>query len=211
MRGPRAEKISLHDFLVWEERQADRYEWIAGTVVQLPGVPDEHAAIQANVTTLLQTTLGSDGPCFVRGSGRKLVPRDATARNLGSFYADIFVSCRQADRTGAAAHYPTLVIEILSRHIGEEFTDKRRAYLALADLQDYLIIDSRKKCVNRFSWIDSENASRRLVSCEYLRGPVFLPSLASSLTFEQIYAGTTIPSIADRISSDEHEIDSLTD
>jgi Uma2 family endonuclease len=41
MNQPRPENISLAEFLVWEQQQADRYEWIDGTIVRCAGGSDE--------------------------------------------------------------------------------------------------------------------------------------------------------------------------
>ena len=79
MNQPLPENISLADFLTWERAQSDRYEWIDGTVVRCAGGTDEHAAISSNLNAAFHAAVGS-GPCFVRGSDRKLVPRDASGR-----------------------------------------------------------------------------------------------------------------------------------
>ncbi len=64
---------------------------------------------------------------------------------LGSFYADLFVSCFPDDRKGNAAHFPTLVIEILFEHENGEFTKKRDAYMGSAQIREYVIIDSTRR------------------------------------------------------------------
>jgi hypothetical protein len=62
MDQPLPESISLSDFLEWEARQSDRYEWVDGVVIPVSGVSDEHAAISANLTAIIRPTLGADGP-----------------------------------------------------------------------------------------------------------------------------------------------------
>jgi Uma2 family endonuclease len=153
MNQPQPENISLEAFLAWEQQQADRYEWIDGTILRCAGGSDEHAAIAANLIAAFHTAAGN-GPCFVRGSDRKLVPRDAHGRDLGSFYADLFISCAPEDRRGGAAHFPTIVVEILSQHGGSEFTRKKEAYLRSARLTDYYIVDSTRRYVFRYSRSD---------------------------------------------------------
>ncbi len=193
MNQPHPEAISLGDFLAWEKQQADRYEWIEGEVVRCAGGTFEHATIISNLNALLHGAAGG-GPCFVQGSDRKLVPRDRDGHDLGSFYADLFVSCASEDRSGDAAHFPTLVIEVISPHVGQEFTRKREAYLGSAQLREYLIIDSTRQYAIRYSWPPSVE-SRRLITAEYRQGQLPMATLGLAITFEQIYAGTTVPRI----------------
>lgn len=173
-------------------------------VVRCAGGTDEHAAISSNLNAAFHASVGS-GPCFVRGSDRKLVPRDIRGRDLGSFYADLFVSCEPADRRGDAAHFPTIVIEVLSSHVGAEFTRKKDAYLGSARLTDYYVIDSTRRYVARYFWAPEVEERGRLFIAEYRRGPLPVPALGLELTFEQIYAGTSVPSIIHPIRPDDQE------
>jgi Uma2 family endonuclease len=197
MDQPLPSAISLSEFLDWESRQAEHYEWVDGLVVPIAGVSDDHAAISANLTALIRPTLGADGPCFLRGSDRKLVPHNDRGAALGSFYADLFVSCFPDDRKGNAAHFPTLVIEILSEHENAEFTKKRDAYMGSAKIHEYIIVDSTRQYAIRYEWRQSDF----LVS-EYYRGPVPLNSLNIVLEFSDIYAGTTVPFVIHPIKAD---------
>ena len=207
MNQPLPENISLADFLTWEQQQSDRYEWIDGSVVRCAGGTYEHATIISNLNALFHTVT-SGTPCFVQGSDRKLVPRDTGGNDLGSFYADLFVSCAPEDRRDDAAHLPTLVVEVLSPHIGAEFTRKKEAYLASARLTDYLIVDSTRRYVFRYAWLSLPTGARRLVTAEYRRGPVTASLFGLAITFDQIYAGTNVPAILHPVRSDDEEEDS---
>ena len=198
MDQPFPEHISLSDFLAWEQTQQSRYEWVDGTVIQLGGVSDEHAAISANLTAIIRPAL-ADGPCFVRGTDRKLVPKDAHGNCLGSFYSDLFVSCSPHDRKGPAAHFPILVIEILSDHGGGEFTKKRDAYMASARIKDYAIIDSTRQYAICYSWTQD----RRFAVREYYHGPLVLSSLDMAVAFSDIYAGTGVPFVLHPVHGDD--------
>jgi Uma2 family endonuclease len=203
MNRAQPENISLAEFLTWEQQQQDRYEWIDGTITRCAGGSFEHATIISNLNAAFHGATGS-GPCFVQGSDRKLVPRDSRGNDLGSFYADLFVSCAPEDRRGDAAHFPTLVVEVLSSHVGAEFTRKKEAYLGSPLLMDYYIIDSTRRYVFRYAW--PQRADRgRLMTAEYRRGPVPIPKLGLAVSFEQIYAGTSVPAILRPIRSDDDE------
>jgi len=188
MHQPKLGTISLAEFLEWEERQADRYEWDDGEITRCEGGSDDHAAIILNLAVLLDAAL-PDGPCFVRtGSERKLVPRDRHGNDLGSYYSDVFVSCAEEDRTGTVVHFPTLVIEVLSQSVGLEFTRKQQAYLASRDIKEYLIIDSTERFVHHRYW----TSDGHIAKAEYTRGPFALRSLDLTLSFEQIYRKTNV-------------------
>jgi Uma2 family endonuclease len=195
MQRPLPESISLSDFVEWESRQSERYEWVDGVVIPVAGVSDEHAAVSANLTAIIRPTLGADGPCFLRGSDRKLVPHGERGEALGSFYADLFVSCSAGDRKGGAAHFPTLVIEILSEN--GEFTKKRDAYMASAKIREYVIIDSTRQYAIRYFWHNGDFSSS-----EYYRGPLPLESLGLALTFADIYAGANVPFVLHPVRPD---------
>lgn len=212
MHEPLPPKISLADFLVWEQQQAQRHEWIDGTIVPCAGVTSDHSVITSNLNALFHAAV-ADTPCFVQTESRQLVPRNKSNRDLGSFYADVFVSCAPEDRAGSAAHFPTVIVEVLSEHVGEEFTRKKRAYLWSAQLADYIIIDSRNQYTYRFSWkTDTASKGRRLITCEQLRGPLAVPSLGLIIPFEQIYAKTGVPRILHSIDDvNENEMDVILD
>lgn len=194
MLDPRHERISLADFLKWEQQQPERFEWIDGTIVPCAGVSFEHATIATNLSAIFHMA--------VAGGAR--------GRDLGSFYADLFVSCVLSDRTGKAAHFPTVVVEILSEHMGREFTTKKRAYLGSANLRDYLIVDSTSRCVYRFSW-KQDGDRLGLFTSEQQHGPVGVPSLALDVTFDQIYAGTDVPAIPHPIRPQDEETEVFLD
>ncbi len=109
------------------------------------------------------------------------------------------------DRTGRAAHFPKIVVEILSSHAGDEFTRKKEAYLGSAALAEYVIVDSTRRYVVRFAWKDDKDGGRRLVTAEYRRGPVAVPTLGSTISFDEIYYGTAVPPILHPISPDDTE------
>ncbi|MGH7728526.1 MAG: Uma2 family endonuclease [Vulcanimicrobiaceae bacterium] len=203
MNQPQPEKISLADFLAWEQAQSERYEWIDGTVVRAAGGSYEHATIISNLNAIFHAALDG-GPCFVQGSDRKLVPRDRRGHDLGSFYADLFVSCAPEDRRGDAAHSPTLVVEVLSAHVGQEFTRKRDAYLGSAALVEYFIVDSTRRYIVRYSW-QPAHGDRGLFTTEYRRGPITVATLDLQIAFDQLYAGTTVAPVLQALGSDGEE------
>lgn len=203
MHQPKPDKISLADFLEWEERQDERYEWDDGNVVVCRGGSHDHATIITNMTILLGNALSEEGPCFVQvGSERRLVPRDAQGADLGSGYCDVLVSCSPDDQTENDVHYPSIVIEVLSPKAGNEFTSKKRAYLGSRDIKEYFIIESEHRSIHHFYW----TTNRRLVSLEYTQGSITIRSLNLKISFDQIYRGTRNAKTVNRSVYTEQEI-----
>jgi hypothetical protein len=67
------------------------------------------------------------------------------------------------------------------------------------------VIDSTRCYVARYFWSPDVDQPRRLFTAEFRRGPVPVPALDLTLTFEQIYAGTSVPSIIHPIRPDDQE------
>ena len=82
---------------------------------------------------------------------------------------------------------------------------EKDAYLGSARLTDYYVIDSTRRYVAHYFWPPDAEQRGRLFTAEYRRGPVPVPALGLALAFEQIYAGTSVPSIIHPIRPDGQE------
>jgi Uma2 family endonuclease len=132
-----AEKLSLADYLAWEEIQPERHEFYRGEVFAMVGVRRAHAEVSGNLLTALKLHLKGT-PCRAYAESVKVqVARDQV------FYPDVFVTCDAADlQTDRIFHNPKLVVEVLSEST-EAYNRglKFAAYRQLASLQEYLLID----------------------------------------------------------------------
>ena len=66
--------MTLAEFLAWEERQEQRYEFDGSEPVAMAGGTATHADIQANITTALRSRLRGK-PCKFYGSDLKILGR----------------------------------------------------------------------------------------------------------------------------------------
>ena len=137
-----AQKLSLADFLVWENAQADRNEFYRGEVFAMVGARRVHGLIAGNLFAALKTHLkGSACRAFV--SDMKIqVANDAL------FYPDVFVTCDPQDlRTELVFRQPKLIVEVLSPST-EAFDRglKFAAYRQIDALQEYALPD-RFNCI----------------------------------------------------------------
>lgn len=142
--------------------------------------------------SLLRTRLGPKARAARRARAR---PRVVLCRP--------FVSCAPDERRGGAAHFPTIVVEILAQHGGGKFTPEKEAYLRSARLPDYYIVDATRRYVFRYSRAENADDRGRIFAAEYHRGPVTVPAFGRTISFEQTYAGTPVPAILYPIRSDD--------
>ena len=129
-------KLSLDQFLAWEDEQPERHEFVQGEVFAMVGARRVHNLVAGNLfATLRQVLKGS--PCRAFIESAKVQADDAI------LYPDVFVTCDAADlRTEQIFTAPTLIVEVLSPSTqaydrGLKFTLYRR----LASLREYLLVD----------------------------------------------------------------------
>jgi Uma2 family endonuclease len=136
--NPSFPKMSPQEFLVWEEAQPLRYEYLDGEVVAMTGGTIPHNQVAVNLAALLKSHL--------RGKGCKVLTGDAkvAVSEQGPYhYADVSVTCDKRDRNARQyIRHPCLVAEVLSP--STEAVDrgaKFRHYRRIETLREYLLID----------------------------------------------------------------------
>ncbi|MBO3459724.1 Uma2 family endonuclease [Aetokthonos hydrillicola Thurmond2011] len=141
-------KMTVEEYLQWEPQQDVRYEYDNGEVFAMTGGTIPHNDIALNIYRSLYPHLRSMG-CRVNVSDVKV--------QVGSqnqyYYPDVIVSCNPQDLNARNfIQFPKLIVEVLSpgtsaKDRGEKFTN----YLKIPTLQEYILIDSEKISVERYS------------------------------------------------------------
>jgi Uma2 family endonuclease len=140
------EKLSLDDYLVWENAQPERHEFYRGEAFAMVGVRRVHGMVSLNVAVLLRSALRG-GPCEVFTESLKVQVADEAV-----FYPDVFVTCHADDlRTEMVFRHPVLIVEVLSDSTqGFERSLKFAMHRRIAELREYVLIDPDSRSVEVF-------------------------------------------------------------
>ena len=175
-------KLSLAEYLDWENQQPERHELFRGEVVAMVGVRRVHGMVAGNVFASLKQQLKGT-PCRVFTESLKVQVADDTI-----FYPDVFVTCDAADlKTDYIFKSPTLVVEVLSEStqsydLGLKFALYRR----LESLQEYLVIHPDSRLVELFR----RGADGRFTLFDHTGTPRFpLTSIGCELALDDIFEG----------------------
>jgi Uma2 family endonuclease len=131
--------MTLAEFLAWEERQEQRYEFDGSEPVAMAGGTATHADIQANITTALRSRLRGK-PCKFYGSDLKILVGGSSSR-----YPDGMVVCSPVAPTATAVRDPVVIFEVLSPSTAaKDRIVKAREYQATPSVQRYVMIEQER-------------------------------------------------------------------
>ena len=139
-------KLSLADFLRWENEQPERHEFYRGEVFAMVGARRVHGRVVGNLARALGNAL-SGSTCQVFSEGMKVQPSDDAI-----LYPDVFVTCDPDDlHTEMIFRAPTLVIEVLSPSTqAHDRSQKFALYRRMASLKEYALVDPDTRRVEVF-------------------------------------------------------------
>lgn len=144
--GMPVHKLTLDEFLAWEDAQPERNEYFRGEVFAMTGGRRTHGRVVGNlVFHLIGQLRGS--PCQVFSESMKLQIADDTI-----LYPDVFITCDRDDlRTEQIFRAPSVVIEVLSPSTQAYDRSKKFAlYRRLASLKEYVLVDPDTRRVEGF-------------------------------------------------------------
>ncbi len=144
--GVPLQKLSLADFLAWENAQAERHEFYRGEVFAMVGGRRSHGTVVGNLMRHLGNLLAGT-PCRPFSETMKILVAEDTV-----LYPDVFITCDKADlSTDMIFRSPTLVIEVLSPSTqAYDRSQKFALYRRLGSLQEYVLVDPETRRVEAF-------------------------------------------------------------
>lgn len=185
----RQQRMSLAEFLRFENEHPERHEYVAGEVFAMSGGTLRHGQIAQNISfTLMTRTRG--GPCQVHTHDIKVQVGDDRI-----YYPDVLILCARLPGDTLVVREPCAIVEVTSPStVRTDHGEKLEAYRRLASLREYLIVDQRRRRVDRH-WRDDVGAwqfEQYLVD-----GTVPVACLETSLTLDEIYEGVDVPRVAE--------------
>jgi Uma2 family endonuclease len=139
MSEPAARRMTLDEFLDWEDGTDTRYELVGGYPLAMAPPARAHGILCARLGGAIDRVLRDSRRCFAQIEAGIAQPE----RSDTYYIADLAVSCLPHSRGEQLAHEPILIIEILSR--GTQRHDRQvklPAYRQIDSVAEILLIDS---------------------------------------------------------------------
>jgi len=175
--------MTLDEYLAFEEQSPIRHEFVAGEVYAMSGPTTRHNTISLNIHRHLHSPARRRG-CRVFVEAIKLHILDRV------YYPDVMIACGSAAEVELIVEEPSLVVEVTSP--STRATDRREkleAYMRVASLRLYLIVDQRRKHVIVYSKDQAGEWLRDEIDGE---GAIEIPFLETPLALSEIYDDVTL-------------------
>jgi Uma2 family endonuclease len=194
---PKRRSMTLAEFLDWEERQEERYEFIGGVIypkdegafdpVGMVGRMVGHYRIAANLDRSLSNRLHGS-PCQAFRETVKV------ATDAGVFYPDVFVTCAKLTDADRLVAEPMVIFEVLSPTTrNRDLITKNRAYRTIDSLMQYVVVSQEDLSVQSFLR-KGEDWTHQIA--DGADGILAVPSLGFAIPLSEIYERTELLSAA---------------
>ena len=170
--------MTLPQFLAWEERQEQRFEFDGARPVAMTGGTDAHEAIGGALRAILHAKLHG-GLCRARGPTMKI----ETAGRIR--YPDAFVYCSTVERHETVIRDPVVVFEVLSAGTSRiDRIEKLREYQATPSIRRYVILEQESVAATMFFRRGDDWIARVLTDAATIE----MPEIGINVSLAEIYA-----------------------
>lgn len=178
------QRMTVEEFLEWEERQQLRYEFDGLQTIAMTGGTFEHDAIQVNLVRALGNRLAGK-QCRVHGNSLKI-------EVMGSMrYPDAFVTCSPVQRGVTVLREPVVVFEVLSKGTAQtDRTVKNREYASTASIRRYVMLEQVEIGGTMFERVGDDWVGHLLAADFVLR----MPEIGVELPLAELYEGIDLAS-----------------
>jgi len=176
-------RMTVDEFLDWENQQELKYEFDGFEPLAMSGGTETHATLQHNLHLAIGTRLRGK-PCRFYGSDLKI----AVAGSIR--YPDGFVTCapRQGDAT--VARDPVVIFEVLSDSSAKtDFVVKNREYAATPSVHRYVILAQDEMLATMFERVGDDWVGHVLDGDDVLS----MPEIEVDVPITELYDGVTFP------------------
>ena len=182
--------MTVEEYFRFEEGSQVRHEYVSGELYAMSGATFRHSTLALNVGTRLHAAVG-DGPCsVVMNDMRVQVAHDVY------YYPDVVVICAPMGQLDTTATKPCVVVEVTSPSTARtDRGEKLTAYKQLATLRAYLIVDHRRRRVERHWRGGPDDGWQREEIVQ--EGSVPVPCVDTELTLDEIYRRVDLPAVGE--------------
>jgi len=174
--------MTLAEFLAWEERQEQRYEFDGTGPVAMTGGTAGHATLQANLAVALVGRLRGK-PCKFYGSDLKIQVAGDHIR-----YPDGMVVCSPVARNAKVVGDPVVIFEVLSPSTTRnDRIVKAREYQATPSVQRYVMLE--QDSIDATVHVRSQDGWSVLVLKQ--DDVLSMPEIGVTLPLAELYEGLT--------------------
>lgn len=182
MTEPALRAMGVDEFFAWGERQENRYEYVDGFPVLMPGASRRHDQIVMNIVGELRSRLrgGSCRP-FAADTAVATTPRRRRRPDVG-------VECGERRDGEYLADEPRAVVEVLSPSTRDfDLYGKLDEYRAVPSLREIVVVEPNAP--QAMLWWRAEAGTWASREIEGLDEHIELPSLGIELPMGEIYDG----------------------
>ena len=183
MAEPALKRMTVDDFLRWEDGTDTRYELIDGVPVAMAPAAEAHGMLAARLSGRIDARVATKRPC-------RAVVEPGISRWEGGdtfFVADLAMTCAPYDPRRQYVQDPLLIVEILSPStMGFDRNVKVPEYRRIPSVQEILLLDSERA----FAEVLRREGERWIT--EIVQGIAATLSLASvplSVAMAELYDG----------------------
>ncbi|MGE3783231.1 MAG: Uma2 family endonuclease [Alphaproteobacteria bacterium] len=178
-------RMTLDEFLLWDDGTDTRYELISGCPVAMAPGMEDHGVLAARLAARLENALISRRPCRAIAEAGILDPDRADT----FFVVDIGVTCAPREPRRQYMQDPMLLVEILSP--STERRDRKvkvPAYQRIPSVQEILLVDSD----SRYAEIHRRQGEQWIIQIiNKPEGTIPLASVGIEIPMSELYEGFT--------------------
>ena len=184
MASPAPRRMTLDEFLEWDDGTDTRYELIEGEIVAMAPAMPEHATIVPNLAGALGQRLRP--PCFIL-AGAGVVRPD---RPDHFYIPDLLVTCTPIPQGIRYVPEPRLIVEVLSPSTRRYDRDvKLDGYRAIPTVEEILLVWSEERRVQLWQrdgerWIVEDLIGDAEVRLASLDDAIALATIYENVPFE---------------------------
>jgi Uma2 family endonuclease len=182
--------MTVEEYFRFEERSPIKHEYVAGEVYAMSGATARHNIIAGSIFARLYA-IADDGPCHVFMSDMRVHVADDRY-----YYPDVTVVCTPIAELDVVARGPCVVLEVTSPSTARiDRGEKLEAYRQIPALSAYLIVDHRRRRVERHWRESSGGVWMREEIVGHAQTVIPVPCLDATLTLDAIYRRVELPAV----------------